>query len=268
MSRFVRASRAELPALTALWHTCFGDDPREIAAFWDALFDRITVFAAMEGQQALSMLCALPAELVGEDGESLPAAYLYAVCTAPKARGRGLCTNLLRGAEEALRQDGFGCLALVPESGALFRFYEARGYRAAFFHKTYSVPAGGTAKLAPLDAAGYRALRECFLRGAFLSYDVPFLECQRRASVRAGSGLYRVETETAVCCAAAEKHGDRLFCKELLPDCPDAAAALAAALGCTAAEVHTEGGGEPFGMGKPLQAHALPERAYLGLALD
>ena len=37
--------RALLPALTALWAECFGDDRDEIDAFWAQLFDVIRVYA-------------------------------------------------------------------------------------------------------------------------------------------------------------------------------------------------------------------------------
>ena len=65
----------QLPALTALWAACFGDRPEEIQAFWENLFDSIRVYAEFSGKTALSMLCALPTELVGEDGEAAPVGH-------------------------------------------------------------------------------------------------------------------------------------------------------------------------------------------------
>ena len=56
--------------------------------------------------------------------------------------------------------------------------------------------------------------------------------------------------------------------KELLPDCPEAAAALAAELRCRDAEVRTNEMRQPFGMIKSLNSLPAPERAYLGLAFD
>lgn len=88
----MRAARRDLPALTRLWQACFGDTEAEVRAFWQALFDCTPVYLrrAPDGSPA-AMLCALPAELVGDDGDAVPAAYLYAVCTAPgPARARPL----------------------------------------------------------------------------------------------------------------------------------------------------------------------------------
>ena len=265
MARLAQAKKADLPALTALWQTCFGDEKAQIDAFWRTLWQDIRVFAAYEAKAPVSMLCALPTSLVDEAGESCPAAYLYAVCTAPQHRNQGLCAALLTYAENALQKEGCRFSALVPSSEALFGFYQKFGYHAAFFRKEYTVPAEkGTAKIEKLDADGYRNLREMQLYGAFLSYPLPLLQWQASAA----PGLYRIETADTVCCCAAERSGERLICKELLPDCPEAAAYLAAKLGCRDALVRTCGGEIPFGMVKPLGDTPLPAAAYLGLAFD
>ncbi len=269
MARFAQAQKNDLPALTALWQTCFGDEEALIRAFWRTLGQDIRVFAAYEGSVPVSMLCALPTDLIDDAGEGFPAAYLYAVCTAPKYRGRGLCAALMAYAEGALRKDGCCFAALVPSSGELFRFYERLGYQTAFFHKKYTVSAEyGKAAISRIDADSYRSLREMQLYGAFLSYPLPLLQWQAQASKGSGAGLYRVETADTVCCVAAERQGAHLLCKELLPDCPEAAACLAAQLGCKEACVRTAGGSVPFGMGKALHDLPLPKEAYLGLAFD
>ena len=264
-ARFAQAQKSDLPALTALWQTCFGDEKKQIEAFWRALWPHIRVFAAYEGKTPCAMLCALPTTLVDEAGESFPAAYLYAVCTAPERRGRGLCAGLLACAEGSLKKDGIRFSALVPSSADLFGFYQKFGYKTAFFNRSYSVPAEkGKAKITKLDADGYRNLRQMQLYGAFLSYPLPLLQWQADA----GEGLFRIETDELVCCAAAEISGGRLICKELLPDCPEAASRLAAHLGCKNALVRTDGSETPFGMVKALGSFPAPQEAYLGLAFD
>ena len=95
----MRAARRDLPALTRLWQACFGDTEAEVRAFWQALFDCTPVYLRRAPDSSpAAMLCALPAELVGDDGDAVPAAYLYAVCTAPALRGRGHCRLLLQEA--------------------------------------------------------------------------------------------------------------------------------------------------------------------------
>lgn len=262
------ATKQELPALTALWHVCFGDSPGLIAGFWKQMFSHIRVYVARERDSVAAMVCALPTTLVDESGESFECSYLYAVCTHPHHRGRGLCTRLLAYAEqqEATRSAVFA--ALVPESPEKFGFYEKRGYQTACYHARHEVKAGGKAKITAVQAEAYDALRQMQLYGNFLSYEQPFLAYQEAVAQVSGGGLFRIETADTVCCAAAECNGSRLEIKELLPYDETAAAALVAHLGCSSAEVRSDGGNLPFGMLKALGNVPLPERAYLGLALD
>lgn len=269
MTRFVRAQARDLPALTTLWQTCFGDSAQSVTAFWDALFPKIRVFAAQDGARLDAMLCTLPVTFVDEDGGAQPAAYFYAVCTAPDKRGHGLCRALMQHAERELQKSGVSVFTLVPSSAELFDFYKKLGYQAAFYHKSYSVSAArGAVKIRRIDADAYRNLRQMQLYGDFLSYDAALLTFAQRASEASGGGLFRLETDELVCCAAAERAGDALLIKELLPDCPEAAASLAAALNCSEAQVRTVGDTVPFGMYKAVGAPPCPQNAYLGLAFD
>lgn len=254
--KYERAKKSDLPALTQLWQTCFGDASADIWEFWK-IFDRISVFIVRE-KMPIAMLCALPVTLFDACGEAHNASYLYAVCTAPSHRKKGICAKLMAYAESELKSE---FALLVPASDSLFDFYGKLGYQTAFYHKNYSVSAvASKAKITKINADAYRNLRQMQLYANFVDYD--------EALIALHSGLYRIETADTVCCAAAECHGDKLIIKELLPDSPSAAAALAAHLKCTCAEVRTEGTETPFGMAKSLKGLPCPENAYLGLAFD
>ena len=136
----MRAARRDLPALTRLWQACFGDTEAEVRAFWQALFDCTPVYLrrAPDGSPA-AMLCALPAELVGDDGDAVPAAYLYAVCTAPALRGRGHCRLLLQEAEQDLAKQDVRAAVLVPAEESLFGFYARFGYRTVSVRQVNTV---------------------------------------------------------------------------------------------------------------------------------
>ncbi len=261
--------KAELPRLTCLWQECFGDAPEEINRFWSALFGKIQVFAAWEKETPLSMLCALPLSLVDETGESFPACYFYAVCTAPKHRRQGICGKLMCFTEDTLKKQGIAFTCLVPAEESLFSFYERLGYQTAFYHKIYTVsPKKDSVKITEIGPEAYQNLRQMQLYGAFADYDLPLLFWQQVISQSGGGGLYRMETPEDVYCAVAEKHGESLHIKELLPDGPKAAAALAAHLGCMHAHVRTVGKISPFGMAKALSDRSVPQFSYLGLAFD
>lgn len=252
-----RAKKGDFSALTALWQACFGDTEAEVQRFWDAAFDKIQVFCAREGKKILAMLCVLPTQLIDECGESRSCGYFYAVCTASEARGKGLCTKLMQYAE---KNCGCDYASLVPASEELFAFYEKMGYRTVFYHEKYSVSAQKGAKITKASPEVYRSIRELQLYGDFISYEEWLLPL-------AGE-LYRIETDDGVFCACAVKQGNCLQIKELLPNEPKAAAALAAHLGCERAEVRTDGGEQPFGMCKALKKLPTPDRAYLALAFD
>lgn len=258
MSAFAIAAKRDVPALEALWQVCFGDAPAESRPF--LTHSDIRVFAAYASGSPVSMLCALPATLVDDCGGERPCAYLYAVCTHPDFRGRGLSSGLLAYAEQALRRMGFSCTALVPANEKLFEFYQKSGYQTVFYQKKYEIAPGGVADIRPIDAAGYRALRELQLYDSFVSFDERMLALLPQR--------WRIETDAAVCCAAGEAENGILILQELLPDDPAAAAALAARLGCRSAVVQTAGDARPFGMAKALDASALPERAYLGVSFE
>lgn len=249
--------RRGLPALTALWATCFDDAPEEIRAFWENLFDLVRVYAEFSGKTATSMLCALPTELVGEDGESAPCAYLYAVCTAPSERGKGHAHRLLQFAQRDLTAAGFAFAALAPAEPELFDFYAEQGFRPAFFCRETTVSAqAAPLKVRPIDAEGYRNLREMQLYGSFVSYPAPLLALE-------GRRLHRVETADGIFCADLQPEGETLRIRELLPDAPEVAAALAAHFRCKRAVVRAPGDDTPVGMLRALSDVPAPERAYL-----
>lgn len=255
--QYGQAGKADLPALTALWHACFGDPEADIQRFWAACFDKIQVYTAKEGKTFTAMLCVLPATLVDEEGDGRSCGYFYAVCTAKSYRGRGICRKLMAYAEAHCGHD---CAALVPATEELFGFYQKLGYLPCFYQTTYTVPAQKGARITSAAPQVYRSIRELQLYGDFLSWEEFLLPC-------AGQ-LYRIETEDGLYCACAVKDGDTLYIRELLPDSPEAAAALAAHLRCKEAHVRTAGDQELFGLCKPLKPCPLPDQAYLGLAFD
>ena len=251
------AKKSDLPALTKLWATCFGDDPKEIQGFWSATFDRIQVYTGTEGNLILAMACVIPTLFVDEEGESHSCGYVYAVCTAPNARGRGICQSLMAYIH---KNCGFSYTALVPAEGSLFSFYEKLGYQTAFYHAEYTVAPQKCGKIRPATPEVYRSIRELQLYDNFLSYEEYLLPC-------AGQ-LYRIETEDGLYCGCCYKKDNTLLIRELLPDSVEAASALCAHLNCKTALVRTMGEDKPFGMLKALKGGPLPEFGYLGLAFD
>lgn len=69
----------------ALWQSCFGDSHEEIKRFLDAAGDALLV-ECREENELVGMTLLVPVTVRGEN-----AYYGYAVCTAEKHRGKGVC---------------------------------------------------------------------------------------------------------------------------------------------------------------------------------
>ena len=268
MGRFYEATAADLPALTALWQTAFGDEIPVIRAFWEQCFGKIRVFCLSEGKNLCAMACALPLSYVDGDGETHSCAYFYAVATEPAYRGQGYCRTLLSQAECILRKEGVELCCLVPGEESLFAFYQKLGYEIAFTCRRQSLPAKKAegVRLRQIDAAAYENLRQMQLYGEFIAYPVFLLELQRQAGLASGAGLYRIESKELVCVAAAEKQGQCLLIREMLPADEELAAHLAHSLGCKELQLQSPGDALPYGMAKSLSPIPLPQNSYLALA--
>ena len=257
-----QADRKDRRGLTELWKTCFHDDEKTVAAFWNRMGDRANVFLAEE-KRPVAMVCALPAEVTDEAGESVSAACLYAVCTDPGFRGRGICRALMAFAEKELKKAGTGILLLVPAQKSLFDFYGTMGFQQALVYGNYRIPSKNNgAKITKISPESYENIREMQLWGNFVSLGIPAW-----ALLQDWGGLWRIETGDGIYCAAAQKEGNLLEIRELLPDSREAAAALGAYLKCTEVRVCTEGE-LPRGMAKSLTKEPCPENLYAGPALE
>ena len=260
----LRAGREDLPRLTALWQTCFGDRREEIEVFWKIFGKTAEIFCAKEDKDIAAMACALPVQVVDEAGESHPAAYLYAVATAPAYRRRGLCGKVLAFAEDALRKRGVSYALLVPAEPPLFGLYRRCGYRTVAFRgreEISAAPCAGTVQ--EIDAEAYFNLRELLLYEDFLSCGPDFLRYQAL-----GDRLCRIETAQQVFCAVCAQEDGLLTVKELLPYDPAAAALLLRESGAQRGVCLTPEGESPYAMGKALRGDALPQKLYFGLAMD
>lgn len=75
---------------------------------------------------------------------ALPVLYLYALTTAPSARGQGLMRTLLREVAEPFRRSAYTALCLLPADDALAAAYRRMGF-------SHHRPAGGAAVLRSAD---------------------------------------------------------------------------------------------------------------------
>ena len=164
---FRKTAPDDRPALEALWREAFGEDG---AWFFDAI--DAPGYCADDGA-VCAMAFTIPQTLVLDRGE-FPAAYIYAVATARRCRGRGLATELLRVIEENLRAEGVCGAVLVPATPPLFPLYERMGWRVWACR-----PAAAPFADAPCSAEEYLSLRREALPRPFLQPPECVVRCYR-----------------------------------------------------------------------------------------
>lgn len=250
---------ADLPALHALWLACFGDDKAYINLYFTHYWRPERIYV-LEYNGAVRAMCSwFGLELAGR-----PAAYFYAVATAPAYQGRGFCKQLMAYAQAELAKQGIRQFLLVPGQESLFRFYAALGYTAAgrIGSLTLTKPLPGDVHA--ISAKEYLRRRTAALPQNAVQYGLPELQYQKVLSQFSGGDLYAVGESG---CAAVERLPEgRLICKELLGcQAESGGAQLLHHLRARQAIVRfPDDQGRIFCMGKNL--HTLP--CYLGLAFD
>lgn len=120
--------------LKALWQTSFDDSAESLEWFFKNTVDSERVLAVFEKDHPVSALYMLEADVTNK-GKSYSAYYIYAVCTHPQYRGKGLMKSLFDELFNVAKGRGIDYLFLVPEKGYLFEIYKSLGFEVGF---TYS----------------------------------------------------------------------------------------------------------------------------------
>ena len=232
----------EEAALRALFTEAFGDEDFT-DLFFGRGYSRSRCLGAYDGE-LLAALHWFDCTLIGEK-----AAYVYGIAAFQAQRGRGIGSELIRGALEKLQELGYRQILLVPAGESLFRYYERFGFRAVSTIRKVEIGAGEALPIRRLTVSEYAAARRNLLPERGLLQEGPCLELL--------SGYAEFYAAGA---ALAAVTGDMVW--ELLGD-EAAAPGLIAALGLDRATVRMPGPGRPFAM-----ALGGAGECYLGLALD
>ncbi len=237
---------AQIPLLRQLWKEAFGDSD----AFLDCFFH--TAFAPQR------CLC-----ISGETEIAAAAywfscgayAYIYAVATAEKHRGKGLCHRLMEGIHQRLTARGYDGAILVPGAESLRRFYGGMGYENFGGVAELECRAGTPLPIRQIDGIEFARLRRQYLPlGGVVQEgeNLDFLACM--AQFYAGEDFL----------LAAVQEGAQLRGIELLGN-RNAAPGILASLGAVQGHFQMPGH-TPFAMYKPLCSKNAP--GYFGFAFD
>ncbi len=239
--------------LRALWQQAFGDTDETLDGFFAAGFSEDRCHYIVENGVPVSALYWFDCQLAGQK-----LAYLYAVATDEKHRGKGLARKLMTETHGILKAKGYAGAILVPGSLELFAMYEKMGYRTVTTVSEFAAERGSApADLTQINATEYARLRRQYLpRGGVVQEGAALCFLQTCCRFYAG--------EDFLLAAATEK--DILRVQELLGNTA-AAPGILRALDIPQGDFRAPGAGRDFAMFLPLTANC-PVPAYFGLALD
>lgn len=119
-----------IPQLRCLWKEAFGDTEEFLDKFFDTAFSPDRCFCITLDNTIAATLYWFRCEYLGK-----PVAYIYAVATAKKYQGHGLCHKLMAHTHAHLETLGYNGAILVPGNQGLFDFYDNMGYKTSCFHR-------------------------------------------------------------------------------------------------------------------------------------
>ena len=122
---------SEYEKLKALWETAFDDSEENLGYFFKNTASPERVLAAFKEGKPVSALYMLESEIINKE-KIYSAYYIYAVCTHPDFRGKGLMKSLFEELFKVAKSRNIDYLFLVPEEEYLFNIYEKLGFKNGF----------------------------------------------------------------------------------------------------------------------------------------
>ena len=249
-------SAGDMPGLRALWKEAFGDSDEFLDIFMTTAFspDRC-MRICLDGDIAAALYwfdCSLGLGKL---------AYIYAVATLRKHRGKGLCRFLMEETHRCLAKRGYSGAVLVPSEKSLFGFYGKMGYTVCSRMEKLTCTADENGEGVVLERIGAREYAD--LRRQLIPAGGVLQEGENLDFLLTQAELYRGDGFVF----AARREGDRLICPELLGE-KKYAPMILRGLGCVDGDFRVPAslGGEEFAMYLPFDGGEAP--SYFGLAFD
>lgn len=130
------ALKKDFKEIVKLWNISFGDSVATIERFLHTFFTDRNCLVFREDSSIISMLFLLESEVVS-DSFTHPAYYIYAACTDPEHRGKGVMSQLLRYTIDFAAKEKKNFLCLVPGEEYLFEYYSRFGFKKIFKRKEF-----------------------------------------------------------------------------------------------------------------------------------
>lgn len=245
----IHPEKHHIPMLKQLWYEAFGDSDQQIDAFFATAFHSDHCLCIPGDGQIIAAAYWLDCSYAGGK-----LAYIYAVSTAKKHRGQGLCHSLMQQIHACVSASGYAGSVLVPAEG-LDQLYAPLGYHFFGGIKTFSCLASQPVSLRKLSAIEFAALRRQYLpKGSIFQEGESLIYLKTMAQFYEGDDFL----------LAALKDGDHLIGLELLGN-TSPAPAITAAFSCSKGTFRCPGN-DHFAMFRPVKDVPLP--TYFGFAFD
>ncbi len=242
----------DIPSLKNLWKEAFGDGDEFLNAFFEYAYSKDRALMAEEKGEILGVLYWFDCEL---DGKKI--AYVYAVATAKKHRGKGVCHKLMEHTHRYLADNGYKGVVLVPGENTLFDFYKSMGYSVCSYIKEIECKKGDNpAEIKEIDKERYAKLRREYLPSCGVVQEgenLDFLATQMR--------MYEGDSYIL----AGRKNNETFCGVELLGDVSKIEE-IVKTFDCSNGIFRTVGEKRPFAMWYKLDD--IKEPRYFGLAFD
>ena len=250
---FEHPDKRQTLQLIRLWKEVFGEYDGFWELFWETAFLPDHCRCITEAGQPIAGLywfdCSCGTDRI---------AYVYAVATDPRYRGKGLCRMLMAEVHTLLKDQGYDSVMLVPADPGLREMYRKMGYENCTQVGELSCNAGTSpVEIRSVSTEEYAALRrEMLPSGSVLQEgnNLTFLAAQ--AQLFAGKDFL----------LAAYLDGDTLHGMELLGN-PKSAPGILRALGCEQGKFQIPGTERAFAMIHKLSENAVTP-AYFGFSFD
>ncbi len=239
-------SGAQIPELRQLWKEAFGDTDAFLDCFFNTAFSSRRCLCATVG-------CEIAAAAYWFSCGQY--AYIYAVATGEKHRGKGLCHALMARIHQLLTEQGYAGCMVVPGEESLRQFYGGMGYENFGGITELQCQAGVPLPIRKISTEEYARLRRQYLpHGGVVQEgeNLAFLACM--AQFYTGEDFL----------LAATGEGTMLRGIELLGNY-NAAPGILGSLGAVHGNFRIPGH-TSFAMYKPLCSKNSPE--YFGFAFD
>ena len=228
-----------IPQLRNLWKEAFGDTDNFLDKFYGIAFSPKRSLCATVGCEVAAMAYWF------DCGEY---AYVYAVATAEKHRGKGICHTLMSKLHNILIQEGYSGCILVPGEESLRQFYRGMGYENCGGVREFDAEAGAPLPLRKVEIDEYAALRRQYLpEGGVVQEGINLDFLASWATFYEGENVL----------AAAVWENGKLLVLDLLGDAGKAPGVVAA-LGAETGWFRTPGE-TPFAMHRPLSDSIPPK---------